>query len=249
MLWYEWLVLGLVFCVASAALVLSVFPFTIPIKRGGTAATSVPLARANLGIPEVIPITSGGTGAIDVTSARKALSIPTVLPILSGGTGVTNVGDLLKVLGVSSVTTTSFSFPGNATAPLATASNNTGFYDDRCNRSYTVSGVYVKIGNDYIVFGMLSSSYVNGESGKTACRGLLPFPIDPVTYTAFGGLLGGFVGADTIDESKWNEYSSVGYIVQNQSSKGVYLYNTWTDGFGDDFGPIQIQYVVYLRAN
>jgi len=138
---------------------------SIPIHHTypGTAATSVPLARANLGIPEVIPITSGGTGAIDVTSARKALNIPIVLPITAGGTGSSSLSAAQKALGVYPISIETFSYPGPGIAPTANASNNTSFFDEKNGENYSCSGLTYKIGNDDVISGVLTSIYSNAD--------------------------------------------------------------------------------------
>ena len=65
----------------------------VPVKNGGTGATTVAAARKNLGLGNTsgaIPIANGGTGATTAAAARKNLGLGNTsgaLPIANGGTG------------------------------------------------------------------------------------------------------------------------------------------------------------------
>ncbi|AFV51312.1 putative tail tip protein [Escherichia phage JL1] len=72
---------------------------TVPIKKGGTAATTVAAARSNLGLGSVatentVPIEKGGTAATTAAKARSNLGLGSVatentVPIEKGGTAAT----------------------------------------------------------------------------------------------------------------------------------------------------------------
>jgi len=245
------LIVSIVFAVALVGMVFSILPYLSPVSvaHGGTAAKTVETARVNLGIPYVLPITQGGTGSIDVTTARKALNIPAILPITAGGTGATNAADAIKMLGIGLGTTfKSYSFRGPANNP-GNVSNCEGFYDMinwfNCDTITTSAST----GGYITVFGTISASIPLGYAGSTQIRGLLPLPADPSTYTIYGGVLGGYSGRDTDNISSWSSYGCLGYIVQNQTTKGVYLYANYVQGFTSLPSAFKIQFVVFMKPN
>ena len=251
MLWYEWLIIGIVFAVALVGMVFSILPYLSPVSvaHGGTAAKTVETARVNLGIPDVLPITQGGTGSVDVTSARKALSIPAILPVTAGGTGATNAADAVKALGIGLGTTMkNYQFTGPATNPGSSVSNCLGFYDMINAFNCDIRTVSATTGGCITVYGTISASVPRGYAGSTQIRGLLPLPADPSTYTIYGGILGGFSGLDT-DMSSWTNYGCLGYIVQHQSTKGVYLYANYFQGFTTLPSAFQVQFVVFMNPS
>lgn len=83
----------------------------VPVAKGGTGATTVSGARANLGIgnvasEDILPIAKGGTGATTKVGARTNLGIgdvavENILPLAKGGTGVTSLNDLKEAIGIS----------------------------------------------------------------------------------------------------------------------------------------------------
>ena len=89
-------------------LVNEAIPDIIPIRKGGTGATTAAAARTNLGLGAVatentIPISKGGTGATTAEEARNNLglgSLPAVIPISQGGTGATTAEDARTNLGL-----------------------------------------------------------------------------------------------------------------------------------------------------
>lgn len=249
MLWYEWLIIGIVFAVALVGMVFSILPYLSPVSvaHGGTAAKTVETARVNLGIPDVLPITQGGTGSIDVTSARKALSIPAILPVTAGGTGSNSLAAAQKTLGVYPISIETFSYPGPGIAPTANASNNTSFFDEKYGENYSCSGLTYKIGNDYVISGVLTSTYSNAD--HTAVFGMIPIPVDPSTYTVQGGVVGGYVGTLSGTTNHY-VYVNSGYVFQTTTTHAVYLFNTWMFGLGGTLGStIQVQYVLFMHAN
>jgi hypothetical protein len=79
---------------------------TLPIANGGTGATTIAVARNNLGLGNTsgaVPIANGGTGATTVAAARNALGLGNTsgaLPIANGGTGATTASAARTALGI-----------------------------------------------------------------------------------------------------------------------------------------------------
>ena len=83
----------------------------VPIKKGGTGATSIQSARNNLGlggvsVENVVPVKKGGTGANSADAARSNLGLGSVAteditPVTKGGTGANNVVTARSNLGAA----------------------------------------------------------------------------------------------------------------------------------------------------
>lgn len=105
----------------------------VPVENGGTGATTVEGARANLGLGaaallDVVPISHGGSGATTAEEARANLGLGAAalldtIPVESGGTGATSRASAvsgLLFLGVNPVT-------ANTDTPAKWGEFGTGF--------------------------------------------------------------------------------------------------------------------------
>lgn len=169
-----------------------------------------------------LPIQRGGTGVTTIADLKAKLNVKDVASIAQGGTGVSNIYALKAALGIASGVQTPFSYAGPGNATDAALVNPTMFRDSFGN-TYNITGYSTEQTTYVDIIGQIKGNIVSAS--QTALQGKLPFPVDPSSRVAIGGVIGCWAGRPD-DGATWAASAANGWIVQ-QTNGSVYIYVKW----------------------